>query len=578
MRPSAPSRLPYLALACTLLAPLPPVANAQTHKVHKAESVVRAVGVYEWTGDLTKPTAARLIPVTLFINGELQDASIFQPQPIPFALLPGNQYILQQAGLPQGLLDLRSASKQPDAATGNVDGWWAFGIVTREAVAPTPKLRASRTLSSISSSKGDIPPAPITTSDTDKDNNRTENSPDPERPTLRRRSTTPNGKSTPSPTQPDPSATPPDDPERPSLKRHPAAPPPDDASSTPSDSAQRSTTAVAADPDRPVLHRGVPANSTPVERAEDRDLARLAGLPKDLHQLVAVSDAANRPEHDFTRPWTDDAEHRAIATQLEALARAQLAAYSPIAPPSPNAPRSGSLVGQTTAEGAPASPTGGPTFTPAQGSSTTSTRPHPATTLAAATQPAATPAARRRAARAAAAKQAAAQQKSLSSLPLDDEDLRAYTLSYGAVPTFVLTAHTPSPASTVHAPLPSVAASRPGFVTPSSASRSSTSAESTLTATPPSSDNPSAEGPTRYITLIAQQDTFGHLQVAFSSVTDSAHLDRTPWLRLVGPVDVEASNRASLLFELREQGSRQFALFRVLSGHADTLFTTGTTQ
>ena len=31
-------------------------AGAQTHKVSKPETVVRAVGVYEWTGDLAKPT------------------------------------------------------------------------------------------------------------------------------------------------------------------------------------------------------------------------------------------------------------------------------------------------------------------------------------------------------------------------------------------------------------------------------------------------------------------------------------------------------------------------------------------
>ena len=37
----------------------------QTHKVAKPESVVRAVGVYEWTGDLAKPKASRLIPVTV---------------------------------------------------------------------------------------------------------------------------------------------------------------------------------------------------------------------------------------------------------------------------------------------------------------------------------------------------------------------------------------------------------------------------------------------------------------------------------------------------------------------------------
>lgn len=568
MRPSAPSRLRRLSAACTLaafaLAPLAsaPIASSQTHKVQKPESVVRAIGVYEWTGDLLKPAAARLIPVTVFINGELEDAGVFQPQPIPFALLPGNQYILQQAGIPRGLLDLRSASKEPDADTGNVDGWWAFGTVIPETHPAGPKLHASRNLSSISTSKGEVPGA-NTTSDTD--NNHTENSPDADRPTLRRRSTTGANKTSTSTSQPDSSTTPPDDPDRPSLKRRPA----NSTGDTGSSDSQRAIAAVAADPDRPVLHRGVPANGGPTEANDTKELAKLAGLPKDLHQLVAVSDAANRPEHDFTRPWSDDAEHKAILTQMEAFARGRLAAYNPIAPLAPGAPRSGSLVGQGSGDGDPVSPTGGPTFTPAQGSKTS------ASTAASTTQRTpTTPAARRRAAlaKAAAARKAAAQQKALASLPLNDEDLRAYTLSYGAAPTFVLTAHTAVPA-----PTPSPTPSKSTFATPSSASNSSTSTTSTINpSNTPASTVPA--GAVRYVTIVAQQDTFGQLQIALASITDSTHLDRTPWMRLVGPVDVEASNRASLLFELREQGSRQFALYRVLSGHADPLFTTGTTQ
>jgi hypothetical protein len=61
-------------------------------------------------------------------------------------------------------------------------------------------------------------------------------------------------------------------------------------------------------------------------------------------------------------------------------------------------------------------------------------------------------------------------------------------------------------------------------------------------------------------------------------VTDAAHLDRTARMRLVDAVDAEASNRASLLFELRGQQSRQFALYRVIGEQAQQSFVTGTTQ
>ncbi len=61
----------------------------QTHKVAKPETVVRAVGVYEWTGDLAKPVASRLVPVTVFIDGKLQDGGVYLARPVPFALLSG---------------------------------------------------------------------------------------------------------------------------------------------------------------------------------------------------------------------------------------------------------------------------------------------------------------------------------------------------------------------------------------------------------------------------------------------------------------------------------------------------------
>ena len=53
-----------LGLFTVISTALAGTARAQTHKVTKPETVVRAVGVYEWTGDLKKPTASRLIPVT----------------------------------------------------------------------------------------------------------------------------------------------------------------------------------------------------------------------------------------------------------------------------------------------------------------------------------------------------------------------------------------------------------------------------------------------------------------------------------------------------------------------------------
>jgi len=86
-------------------------------------------------------------------------------------------------------------------------------------------------------------------------------------------------------------------------------------------------------------------------------------------------------------------------------------------------------------------------------------------------------------------------------------------------------------------------------------------------------------GPTlRFVTLVAQINMQGEPEVAMKSVTDAAHLDRAPRMRLVDVVDADASNRASVLFELRAQTSRQFALYRVIGARAEQTFATGSTQ
>lgn len=472
---------------------------AQTHKVEKPEAVVRAVGVYEWTGDLLKPAASRLIPVSLFINGELEDAAVYQPRPIPFALLPGNAYELQQAGVVKGLVELSSAGKLNVADSAYDDGWFGYGTFRPEAEIKAAQLKASRRVSVITTAKDDAEYG--RGGGKDEEGNKV----DPDRPTLRRRSpagkndkSDSNGKNDRNAPAPDTTTagTPADDPDRPVLKKRGTK---DVASDGADASAKKeiATDGLNSDPDRPLLHRGKPAGGG--QKADGEAMSKMAGLPADLHQMVAVSDAKNRAEHDFIRPWDDEAEHRAILLKMEDLAAGKLAAMPAGA---------GTEAGTSGAAGsAGAKPSA----------------------KAAAT---ATPAARRRTALAATAtKRKAAATAKATGPGLLDEDLRGYLLSYGGAPTFVYTAHTAGTGAAL-----------------------------------------------RYVTLVTQKDVFGNLQTAFASVTDAAHLDQTPWMRLVGVVDAEASNRASLLFELREQGNRQFALYRVLGSRSEAVFTTGTTQ
>jgi hypothetical protein len=537
----------YASLAVVLCAFLSAPLSAQTHKVARPENVVRAVGVYEWTGDMAKPAASRIVPVTLFIDGKLQDAGVYLARPVPFALITGNIYELDQAGVPKGTVDLmfsRHFEPTDTASTTYDDGWFGYG----KFAAPTPPkkstLKPSKTLAVINamdddsdkphfSSKSATPgsggaattvPAATTSTDAPPD--------DPDRPTMKRHADTSDqtastGSSTTASS--DPSSTPSADPNRPTLHRTGAsdqtastgsAPsatgtttptsgtsgssttadthdtPLDDADRptlrrrTPEEAkknkaaSQASVSAVGSlndDPNRPTLHRGQPAGA-PAEA----ELPRLSGLPgdQDLHQMVAVSDAADRPLHDFTRAFADDTERQAVLLKMQTAARAQLTAYE--------------------ATNAVAS------ATPSAAASTPDTR-HPNSKLRRAPAPAAPPP---------------------PPEPLLDEQLKAYTLSYGGAPTYIYSAHT------------------------------------------------DGLGPTlRFVTVVAQINMqSGEAEFAIKSVTDATHLDRTPRMKLVDVVDAEASNRASLLFELRQQNSRQFALYRVIGARADEIFLTGTTQ
>ena len=454
---------------------------------------MRAVGIYEWTGDMAKPAASRLIPVSLFLDGKFEDAAVYLARPVPFALATGNVYELDQAGIAQGTLDLafaRHLVASGAAATAYDDGWFGYG----KFVPPTPPkpstLRPEKTLGVINgldddddrphfSARSAQPGSGDAATPTSGAPASTSGTPaaDSDRPTLHR--TTGSADQTASTSS---GETPANDPDRPTLRRHSS---PDASKSTPDQpGADSAVASLNDDPSRPLLHRG-----KPVSALTDADIPKLSGLPadQDLHQMVAVSDAANRPPHDFSRAWEDEAEHQAILAKMQAAARAQLAAYeaanhpaaanAPAAKPlPPDTRRINSKLRRTVVQETPPPPAPAPE-------------------------------------------------------PLLDEQLKGYTLSYGGAATYVYSAHT------------------------------------------------SGLGPTLcFVTLVAQVDSNGEPQLAIKSVTDAAHLDRAPRMRLVDAVDAEASNRASLLIELRAQNSRQFALYRVIGARAEQTFLTGSTQ
>lgn len=80
--------------------------------------------------------------------------------------------------------------------------------------------------------------------------------------------------------------------------------------------------------------------------------------------------------------------------------------------------------------------------------------------------------------------------------------------------------------------------------------------------------------PVQYVTIIAQPDFYGKPQVLLQRVATQGRLDVTPRMRLVDAVDTEGDGRADLIFELRGQTWRQFAIYRISGGAATQAFLT----
>lgn len=108
---------------------------------------------------------------------------------------------------------------------------------------------------------------------------------------------------------------------------------------------------------------------------------------------------------------------------------------------------------------------------------------------------------------------------------LADEDFRTYSLSFGGGATMVLTAH-------------------------------------------------SADTPVKYVTIVAEPDFYGQPKVLLKEVTSDSALDVAPRFRLIDAVDTAGNGRADLIFELRGQTFRQFAIYHIAGGTATEAFVT----
>jgi hypothetical protein len=463
----------------------------------------RATAVLEWTGDAGKPKASRIVPITVFVDGEYQDGGLYLAHPAPITVETDTVYELQQSGVPKGFFDVAGGE--------NVHGsWFGFGE-WKPLAAPKPakKLAPSKhppqlvqdhdpdrphfkggnsktgdsgSKSSDSKTSSDDPDKPTlhrrddsstsadsgsssSDSKTGSTTSSTTASDDPDRPTLHRRSDTSSDTG---------AGTAPDDPDRPHLKKRS-----DTAAKTGSSDDDQApvTSANEADPDRPKMLRGRPA----VAEGE-LEATKLTGMPADLQQMAAVSDSAFRDEHPFTYQWLEPGDAAKMQTAVEALATQVV--LTSMAPPKPAS------------------------ISPATATHTTAHPGAPHRTLSHKVVPKPLP------------------------VVFSDKEFHAYELSYSGGATLVFTAKA------------AVGPNNAGVTTE------------------------------KYVTIIAQPDFDGVPQVRLQSVTDDAHLDITPRMRLVDAVDTDGDNRAELVFELRHTSDRQFAIYRVRGLHAEQAFAT----
>jgi hypothetical protein len=560
----------WITAAALLAAVLPAAAQypGQITNADKNTSTLRAVAVFEWTGDEAHPKTSRLVPICIYDGHDLQEADIYLARPFPLALSSDVEYQLLQDGKPSGLFDIETAAREQGS-------WVGYGKHLPLPVAkPAPKQVAK--IDEYDDSQSDTPVLHRKHHAGDADSGSGGSSgnsgpdpnappPDPDRPTLHKggdasassssgstnTNSGDNGSSTNS-TQASNSGGP---------TLHRAGDASDDSSnsgsggnSTQSSGSNSPTlhrggdasggdssggSGSASGSNGPTLHKGGDASSSSTgdtsnsgsgsSPASDPDRPVLKRTPDSTTASSAGSGDSVRPTLVKKKSEDESSENRAdayIDPNRPHLFRGKSAGFDgPVTP---------SLLGlppDMHQEVAVSDLTDRPEHVwdyiwanPDDEAKMKAAMEDLARTALGLNPPPA-PA------------KPAPKSKTTSTThkpkpvtppppaPLVDEQFRVFELAYGSGATMVLSAHT---------------------------------------------DGTDAQE--KFVTLVAQPDLYGNVAVLIKNVTDAAHLDDMPRMRLVDAVDALADNRGDLLFELRGSTQRQFALYRVLRGDATRIF------
>lgn len=318
----------FLAFALSLPAHAQYVGRVKTSQNH--QSTLRAIAVLEYVGPLDHPTASRLVPIAVWDGENYQPGGQYLAQPVPLTVQTGTQYILEKSGDPKGYFNVKAAS--------NANGSW---IAIGDYQKPTPphyaKLHPSQ-IAPIMFGDGNGKPhfAHVPAGDTAQGaakpaTTAQNNGSAAGGPTLHRRTGDAGSQDNSGSTR---SNAPPVDPDRP-IMREPTPPSPGSstaaASGTPGTQAPETAT-TATDPNRPHFEYGSSQSVEKLDKQTKIEIARLEGHPMHLEQMVAISDAVNRPTHSYVYSWPDPDDEAKMKSALETVAQQLLAQSAPATP------------------------------------------------------------------------------------------------------------------------------------------------------------------------------------------------------------------------------------------------------
>jgi hypothetical protein len=293
-----------LACAGILLAQYP--GHIDTHEKPVATTTLRSIAVLEWTGDRNRPSATRLVPVSLFDGVHLQAGGLYLARPVPLALDSGTEYEVEGSGRPQGWFDIDGARE-----IGN--DWFGFGNWKPYVPPPPKKLHPSRNPPTVVRDKSDDEDKPhFVRRDQSADSSKTGGTGSTGSASSNKTSNKTSDK-----TQ---TSSAPVDPDRPRLRRRP-----DDSTPTQQQAAAApESPSKTADPDRPRLTHGKPEDL----KDEPKPLEL---TPVAMGQTIAVSDANSVGTQSFAYEWSSPEDAANARKELEAEAVKLLAAAAPTA-------------------------------------------------------------------------------------------------------------------------------------------------------------------------------------------------------------------------------------------------------